>query len=287
MRLKNILPATTVLQVIVIGSCISLLIVACTPAGLSTPATPGALQPPSSNTLSVAEAVTPTPTITPDMTPRVTANASAVNLRLGPGINYDPVGILLAGQSLEIVGRNADASWWQVTTADGLRWIAASVTVATNIHSGIPVIQTPPTPTSPPPTNTPIPPPPTPTPVPQYQYTIRNVFGQVNEAITQIRGDIRDVNGNPVNGIRVRVRSGSFCTVSYPSGPAGGYPPGGYDVLLDNRAKDGSWQVAIVNGPVNSQDTQCNAGLAVLSEEITVPTNTLEGVTFVEWRKNY
>jgi hypothetical protein len=132
-----------------------------------------------------------------------------------------------------------------------------------------------------------VPPTPTLTPLPPHQYTIRNVFGQVNEAITQIRGDIQDPNGQPVNGVRVRVRSGSFCTVSYPSGPAGGYPHGVYDILLDNRAKDGQWQVAVVNGPADGTNTACDPGLGVLSEEVTVPTNTLEGVVFVEWRKNF
>jgi hypothetical protein len=139
-----------------------------------------------------------------------------------------------------------------------------------------------------PPTPTPaVSPTPTLTPLPPHQYTIRNVFGQVNEAITQIRGDIQDPNGQPVNGVRVRVRSGSFCTVSYPSGPAGGYPHGVYDILLDNRAKDGQWQVAVVNGPADGTNTACDPGLGVLSEEVTVPTNTLEGVVFVEWRKNF
>lgn len=225
---------------------------------------------------------------TPENTgPSVTPSGSPVNLRTGPGLNYDRVGVLQVGQSLEIVGRNANSSWWQVATSNGLRWIAASVTTATNVDSSIPVVAAPPPPTSRPPTNTPPPPAPAQPPAPQQQYTIRNIFGQVNEAITQVRGDIRDGNNNPVNGVRVRVRSGAFCTVSYPSGPPGGYPAGGYDVLLDGRAKNGQWQVAVVNGPADPKDTSCNDGLAVLSEEVTVPTTPLEGVVFVEWRKNF
>jgi len=222
-----------------------------------------------------------------DTTPRVIADNTDVNLRTGPGTNYDRVGVLPQGESLEVVGRNADASWWQVTTLDGLRWIAANVTTATNVDAGIPVVLAPPTPTNLPPPPPTLTPPPTPSPAPQYQYTVRNIFGQVNEAITQIRGDIRDANGNPINGVRVRVRAGSFCTVSFPSGPQGGYPNGGYDVLLDNRAKEGQWQVAIVNGPIDPNNTQCNPDFTVLSEEVTVPTNTLEGVVFVEWRRNF
>ncbi len=233
----------------------------------------------------------PAATSTPvpvDTTPRVTANNSAVNLRLGPGTHYEVVSVLPQGQSLEIVGRSADSAWWQVISPAGLLWIAAGVTTASNITPDIPIVSAPPPPTN---TPTPTPPPlPTPTPTPTqqpYQYTIRNIFGQVNEAITQIRGNIQDRNGNPVNGVRVRVRSGSFCTVSYPSGPQGGYPNGVYDILLDDHAKVGQWLVAVVNGPANPTDTQCNSGLAVLSEEVTVPTDTREGVVFVEWWKNY
>jgi hypothetical protein len=186
------------------------------------------------------------------------------------------------------VGRNANSSWWQVSTTGGLAWVAATVTTASNVDiNTIPIVQPPPAPvtnTPLPPTNTPVPAAP---PPPQQQYTIRNVFGQVNEAITQIRGEIRDGAGNPVNGVRVRVRSGSFCTVSVPSGHPGVYPAGVYDILLDGRAKPGQWQVAIVNGPSDPSDFSCNDGLSVLSEEVTVPTDSTEGVVFVEWQKNF
>ena len=103
--------------------------------------------------------LTATPTPEPvDATPRVTARNSAVNLRSGPGTNYNQVGVLPRGESLEIVGRNADASWWQVATDDGLGWIAASVTTAANVDDSILVAQAPPPPT-PLPTTAPPPPP--------------------------------------------------------------------------------------------------------------------------------
>lgn len=233
----------------------------------------------------------PTDTPSPeDNRPLVTANSGAVNLRSGPGTNYDRVGTLTGGSSAEIVGRTADSSWWQISTTGGLAWIAASVTTSSNTSNSIPIVDAPPPPataTPRPPTNTPQPAA-TDTPVPpSHQYSLANMFGQVNEGITQVRGDIRDAAGNPVNGARVRVRSGSFCTVSYMSGPQGGYQPGGYDILLDRFAKDGSWLVAVVDGPAEPNDTKCNDGLNALSEEVTAPTNTLEGVVYVEWRKNY
>ena len=243
------------------------------------------------STASIAAAL---PTSTPPpTTPLVTAVNSPVNLRAGPGTNYDVVGLLPQGESLPIVGRNIDSTWWQVMTSNGLQWISAAVTQATLTESGIRVVAIPATPTSPPPTNTPPPPPatntpplPTPTPAPQFQYSLRNVFGQVNEAITQIRGEVRDRNGNPVNGVRIRVRSGSFCTVSNPSGPQGGYPNGNYDILLDNFAKDGQWLVAIVSGPADPNNHSCD-GTTDLSQEVVVPTSRLEGVSYVDWWKNY
>ncbi|OQY49199.1 MAG: hypothetical protein B6242_00115 [Anaerolineaceae bacterium 4572_78] len=244
--------------------------------------------------------VLPTPTSVKAM---VMASNTAVNLRTGPGINYELVGVLDLGASLEIVGRNARSSWWQVKYINGLVWIAASVTTASNADD-VPIVSPEsiptlppqaivPTSTYPPPTYTSVPLPastpvtlPTSTPSFQYQYTTNNIFPQVNEAITQIRGYIEDVNGNPVNGVRVRVRvDGGFCTVSVPSGEAGVYPAGNYDILLDGRAKPGNWKVAIVNAS-SSGPSGCN-GAEVLSEEKEVPTDTMYGVVYVEWRKNY
>ena len=88
-------------------------------------------------------------------------------------------------------------------------------------------------------------------------------------------------------GVHVRVRSGSFCTVSYASGAPGEYPSGNYDILLDNKAKPGNWQVAVVDGLTGPKDNNCNNVRNVLSEELSVPTDTREGVVFIEWRKNW
>jgi hypothetical protein len=71
--------------------------------------------------------------------PMVTAAGSNVNIRRGPGTGYDIVGRLPAGQSLEIVGRNADSSWWQVSLPTGYGWVAAKVTIASPVDERIPV----------------------------------------------------------------------------------------------------------------------------------------------------
>lgn len=62
--------------------------------------------------------------------PTVFARSTAVNLRGGPGTTFAVTGQLRQGESLPIIGRTADNAWWQVRTAAGSAWVAASVTLA-------------------------------------------------------------------------------------------------------------------------------------------------------------
>jgi hypothetical protein len=114
----------------------------------------------------------PTETPTPVGPPIVIASEGPTNIRLGPGTNFLADGLMDTGQSLEIVGRNAEGTWWQVSTASGLRWLAAEVTTTQNVTDEIPVVDfqaeiiEPPTPT-PAPTEPPEPAEPEPTPTPE------------------------------------------------------------------------------------------------------------------------
>lgn len=104
------------------------------------------------------DTATPLPTNIPEINkPVLTAGEKNVNLRSGPGTDYNIVGTLLVGQSLEIVGRNPDSSWWQVSAPDGVCWVSASVVTVNNINDEIPVVEAPPLPVESTPTNTPIP----------------------------------------------------------------------------------------------------------------------------------
>lgn len=236
----------------------------------------------------------PEPTDTPEpTTPKLrVSGAQKVNVRSGPGTNYGRVGSVNEGQEADIVGRNADNSWVFIQFSGGEGWMISQYA---NIEGDLDQVEVRQASAAPAPAPAPAPPPqnnPAPAPAPaaeqpKYQYTITNVFGQVNEAITQIRGQIKNSGGGTVDGVRVRVRSGSFCTVSYPSGAPGNYPSGNYDILLDNRAKPGNWQVSIVDGPSDPEDTQCSGNFKTFSEEVTVPTDNREGVVFIEWRKNW
>ncbi len=110
-----------------------------------------------------------------------------LNVRNGPGTQYDVIGRLAAGTEVKIVGRNDAGSWWQIVHLDSLEgrgWVAAEYAPSQNA-GGAPVIATPtlvptetpiptdtptvtPTPTTSPPTatSTPTTAPPTSTPEP-------------------------------------------------------------------------------------------------------------------------
>ncbi len=102
------------------------------------------------------------PTGTPPPPPATVAQLTAtanVNVRKGPGTNFDILGVLLQGQQAEITGRNADATWWQIKfpgAPGGVGWVSAAFASAENIGN-VPVVAAPPPPPPPPPTPTPSP----------------------------------------------------------------------------------------------------------------------------------
>jgi hypothetical protein len=88
---------------------------------------------------------TPTPTETP--TPEVVVKLTSVNVRSGPGTSYPIIGVARQGESLIVLGRNHDGSWFKVELADGSEgWIAASVVDFDFDPEDIPVEQNIPTP---------------------------------------------------------------------------------------------------------------------------------------------
>ncbi len=111
---------------------------------------------------------TPTPTFTPQ-TPTATTPTNPVlttqtdlNARVGPGTDYDLIGLLPSGTSTEIIGRDENRQWWQVRfnpAPDGVGWVSAdpAFSTASNVDN-VPVVQIPATPTgtpTPTPTHTP------------------------------------------------------------------------------------------------------------------------------------
>jgi hypothetical protein len=107
------------------------------------PAAPGIQLPP------LGQPPAPTPDVGSTGIPLALAGDQLVNLRSGPGTEYDIVGALQPGQSLEIIGRSLDAGWWQVAAPEGPAWVAARVVEAVNIDATIPVREAPPPSNSP------------------------------------------------------------------------------------------------------------------------------------------
>ena len=66
-----------------------------------------------------------------------------VRIRAGPGTDFDRIGRLAEGATAPVVGKNADASWWQITysgAADGLGWVSALVVTFSGDASAVPVV---------------------------------------------------------------------------------------------------------------------------------------------------
>jgi SH3 domain protein len=118
---------------------------------------------------------TPVPTPVPSPTsipqPEAVVAVDLLNLRAGPGTNYDILTMMEEGTRLKMVGRTEANDWLKVVTADGREgWVFAEMVNVSGDLGAIAVAQAPATPT-PLPSPTPEAPtataePPTPTPKP-------------------------------------------------------------------------------------------------------------------------
>jgi uncharacterized protein YraI len=110
----------------------------------------------------IGDTPTPSPTPTETSTPEPpTATVPTIpslttqtdlNVRQGPGTQYDLLGLLPSGASAEIIGRSEDGQWWQIRfdpAGDGVGWVSSDPAFANAINvDNVPVIPSPPTPTS-------------------------------------------------------------------------------------------------------------------------------------------
>lgn len=84
------------------------------------------------------------------------ATTANLNVRAGPGTNYPVLGVLKLGQQAEIIGRNEDATWWQIKfpgAPSGFGWVSAEFAQASNIGN-VPIVKAPPAPVQPTPAPT-------------------------------------------------------------------------------------------------------------------------------------
>jgi uncharacterized protein YraI len=67
----------------------------------------------------------------------------AVRVRAGPGTNYERVGVLTPGETAPVVGKNADASWWEIeypASENGLGWVTAEFVTFVGDPASVPVV---------------------------------------------------------------------------------------------------------------------------------------------------
>jgi uncharacterized protein YraI len=154
-------------------------VVGCGPAPTPNPtATPTPTpMPPAPTDTPLPTAPPPVPTSVASPTPAPTPQPGAVvavdllNLRAGPGTNYDILTMMEEGTSLKVVGRTEANDWLKVVTTDGQEgWVFTEMVTVSGDLGAIAVAQAPATPT-PLPSPTPEAPtataePPTPTPKP-------------------------------------------------------------------------------------------------------------------------
>jgi len=102
-------------------------------------------------TATATPTITPTPTPTPIPTYVANITAELVNLRSGPGNDYDVLEIIAAGAKVEIVGKTKDGEWVMVRAEDEQEgWIHKDL-LEPERGARIAVITPPPTPTPRPP----------------------------------------------------------------------------------------------------------------------------------------
>jgi hypothetical protein len=88
-------------------------------------------------------------TPTPSMTPTPTATLAMLTVDVdasvhsGPGETYAVVGSLEAGDTADVVGRNAEGSWWQIVFQGSTVWISDAVVTVNAEAYNVPVVDVP------------------------------------------------------------------------------------------------------------------------------------------------
>lgn len=210
-----------------------------------------AAQPPAENPLGAAENVQITTTLSPDTSaevitptaaaispPQTPATAKAtdlLNVRSGPGTEYNLAGAMQNGESAEILGKNTAGDWWQVQLTNGQQgWVfgqlveltgdASAIAVAANIPAPPPTAT--PAPVVAAPTTAPVeapppaeeapaeevpaeaPPPADPNAPPHFTLVSKRLWGkQENDGCVGkhlLRIHVLDANDNRLNGVRLK-----------------------------------------------------------------------------------
>lgn len=185
-------------------------------------------------TLAIPTATAAPPTATPELEPLARA-LDAINIRGGPGTNYNVVGAIQNGEEMVVTAKNQTGDWWQVLLNSGQTgWVFGQLVNTSNVDT---VAVTDNIPAPPPPTATPVPAvaaappapaveapaaaapaapeapaepaepeaPPVDTSNPHFTLTGRRLWGkQENDGCVGkhlLRIYVKDAAGNPLNGV--------------------------------------------------------------------------------------
>ncbi len=202
------------------------------------------------------------PTPTPVPRPYVLVEAKKLNVRTGPGVRYPAIGSVGSGQRLDIVGKNAQGTWWKVCCVNGRRgWLSAEFVKAGGDLKKVVVAVAPPPPTPRPrPTNTP-----TPQPTkPPYKFSVAKLEKcEPNAGITYVNGMVY-IDHHPANGyivvfswtpdgpyddiLGLPSNLNDLGCVSYKSGCAGNRDAGKWShILQQGKPREGEWYFWIVD----------------------------------------
>jgi uncharacterized protein YgiM (DUF1202 family) len=92
---------------------------------------------------SLQASATATSTLATGSAPLVTIPAGGVNVRSGPGLDFDLLGRLDAGDEAAVLGKSETGEWWQIAYEDGedgLAWVADAVVDFSGDAASVPVI---------------------------------------------------------------------------------------------------------------------------------------------------
>lgn len=77
-----------------------------------------------------------------EVTAQVLSNG--LNVRSGPGLDYEIAGALVRGEVRPVVGRAADVAWWQIILADGVvGWVVDDLVAISGYIGNLPIVDAP------------------------------------------------------------------------------------------------------------------------------------------------
>lgn len=75
--------------------------------------------------------------------PFVVVNTGAINIRSGPAANTTSLGSVPGGAELPVTGRNANTTWWRVTSPFGVGWVNNEYVAFRGNRDAVPIVNEP------------------------------------------------------------------------------------------------------------------------------------------------